>query len=98
MKNATLRRVWQKIKTNGCTASPDLWFHECCDDHDRTYGSGLDRRGNPTTRWRADIALFRCIRRRRARNPLTGWIIPGIYWTAVRIFGGKFWKPPNKSE
>lgn len=84
--------LWKIATTDGCTSSPDWWYHECCNDHDRAYRTGVDRRGKPTTRAKADKALFLCMTRRRKGMPISGILIPSFYWLAVRLFGWRFWK------
>lgn len=77
---STLRRV--RTKTDGCTSSPDFNFVQCCIEHDINY------RDNPNeiTRADADKRLRKCIQAK-------GFIIlPWLYWSAVRLFGGNAWK------
>ena len=46
-KNSLIPREWNGIaaRTNGCGAKssgdivPELWFHDCCLEHDRCYGT-----------------------------------------------------------
>jgi hypothetical protein len=86
------RQLRRKATTNGCTASPELWYHRCCNRHDRDYATGADETGKPITRAQADARLFACMVEARSGWPVTGAIVPAIYWLAVRLFGRKFWK------
>lgn len=67
------------FKTDGCTASPDLTFRDCCEQHDRDY---YDQN---ISRVEADKRLRDCMRK-------DGYmVLPWLYYAAVRLFGGYFW-------
>lgn len=84
--------LWKAIKGDGCTASPDLFYKRCCNTHDRHYATHEHNNGAPITKAEADKRLFQCMRK-AGKTPIVGkFIIPAIYWTAVTLFGGKFWK------
>lgn len=93
----SIANTWHKIRTNGCTASPDLWYLPCCDDHDRHYATGRRADGSTITRAEADAQLYRCMKQRRHGWPLTGYLVPGIYWLAVRLFGRRHWKQTDQA-
>lgn len=101
---------WDRIKAyayalqgDGCTSSPDLTYTECCDEHDIHYRTGQRIDGTPITREESDRELFECMRR-KGKTPLVGkFIVPVIYYSAVRVFGGQAWKAgseesPDKPE
>lgn len=69
---AAAKAAW---KGDGCTASPDLTFRECCDEHDYLYQTRL------VSRKEADLYLRECM---RAKGYL---ILPWVYYLAVRLFG-----------
>ena len=74
----------QNLRSDGCTASPDLFWKECCEEHDFYYRhpeiAGISRK-------EADKRLRLCMRKKGS-----GRIISGIYWLAVRLFGGRAYK------
>ena len=84
-----IKQLWRAVRTDGCTASPDLWWGDCCNDHDRHYVTHMHRDGTPITRYQADLALFRCMKQKNIHLPIWRWVIPSIYFVAVRIFGRK---------
>jgi hypothetical protein len=87
---------WERVKYlarrlngDGCSASLDLWFSVCCDEHDIAYRTGYDVEGYPVSRAQADRLLRICI---QAGTPLgkfspTSW----TYWLGVRVFGKWAW-------
>ena len=66
--------------TNGCTASPDLNFIECCDAHDLCYCRG----GSESDRYRCDEIFYNCIKNK------AGILIAWVYYSMVRMFGEPF--------
>lgn len=74
-----------------CTAAPELFYSACCQQHDREYATGLDGSGQPITRFQSDMAFLKCCKERRKFYPITGLVIPWMYFLAVRIFGGRRW-------
>ena len=79
-----------KVAGDGCTAAPELWYHDCCVEHDRTYATGEDAGGVHVTRAQAD-ASFRACLRRCAPGIVSGLMLPWVYWLAVRAFGWRYW-------
>lgn len=93
---------WDRVKDaakrlhgDGCSASPDLWFRICCDEHDVIYRTGKDADGKPVSRAGADWRLLRCIQR---KSPLAKVYLGGlsplsyIYYAFVRIGGQSSYK------
>ena len=85
---------WEQLRAlvsgDGCTSSPELWFHEACETHDDDYRFHMDEEGKELTRLEADN---RFLKNMRAAAP-NWWIrntIPFLYYTAVRVAGGAFW-------
>jgi hypothetical protein len=79
-KNPRLAKLIEKYGTDGCTASPDLNFRDCCEEHDYYYRSG------EVSRAEADKRLRKCIQQR-------GWLVtPWLYWLGVRLFGRSSYK------
>lgn len=82
-----LKKKWQqakRFKSDGCTAAPDLFWKDCCTEHDFYYQyPSLTQ----VSRREADKRLRNCM-----RSKGSGRIISWIYWVAVRICGWKFWK------
>lgn len=63
-------------KFDGCTDSPNLNFVDCCNEHDYNY------QDMSMSRKEADDELRACMQKK-------GWVVlPWVYWTGVRIFGG----------
>lgn len=86
------------LRGDGCTSSPDLWYRGCCDAHDVHYRTGCDLEGNPITRKEADRQLRRCMAQ-SGKTPVIGrWLLPWLYWAAVRAFGRRAWKGSNSSD
>src|SRR3990167_4187008 len=94
-----MRRYWQKVKQmsqalkgDGCTNSPDLFYTHCCDEHDIHYRTGHTLEGTPISRKDADRRLFTCMKK-AGKTPIIGrFLVPCIYWAAVRLFGGRAWR------
>ena len=90
---------WSRVKEHaaalhgdGCTASPDLFYRACCDEHDVHYRTGKTVDGTVITRATADRRLFRCMKR-AGKTPLLGrFLIPLVYWCAVRVFARRAWR------
>lgn len=90
---------WQRVKEHaralkgdGCTSSPDLFYRRCCDEHDIHYRTGKTVDGEPITRAQSDARLFQCMKN-AGKTPVVGrFILPAVYWTAVRLFGGRAWR------
>lgn len=90
----TLRALAGAVKADGCSSSPDLFFKECCDEHDVYYRTGKDAEGRPISRQEADRRLRKCQQRfarlkRKGVVPVLGpffWqqVVPWVYWGAVR--------------
>lgn len=75
-----------------CTGAPDGWAAPCCREHDRAYSTHTDRDGRPITRAAADADMRRCLQAIAAKRSPLAKPVPWIYWAAVRIFGGLFWR------
>lgn len=69
---------------NGCSWVPDLNFRQCCNKHDRDYGTAK----NIWQRWVADWRLKQCIQCQGQ------WLLGWLYWLGVRVFGAPFWLLP----
>lgn len=90
---------WERTKQlaaalggDGCSSSPDLFYRPCCDRHDIHYRTGLTIDGDPITRAQADAQLRDCMKR-HGKTPIVGrWLLPWVYWAAVRTFGGRSYK------
>lgn len=86
------------LRGDGCTSSPDLSYRACCDQHDVYYRTGHDLDGNAITRAEADRRLRRCMAR-SGKTPVIGrWLLPWLYWGAVRVFGRRAWRNRNSSD
>jgi len=72
------------LKTDGCTAAPDLFWKDCCKEHDFYYKnpklSGISRA-------EADKRLRKCM-----RSKGSGRIVSWTYWLVVRAIGWNFYK------
>lgn len=82
------------VKGDGCTASPDLWFHDACMEHDRDYATRRDEKGYFISRFKADNRFLRNMRK-AAPNWLIRNTLPFVYYAAVRVFGSAFWSNNN---
>ena len=102
-RNGRRRRVQEfakKLKGDGCSMSPDLWFKLACDEHDVEYRTRirLDAHGNwngPASKWGADARLWRNIKNRSPVLPWgLKWLSPtaAIYYLGVTIGGWAAWK------
>ena len=60
----------------------------CCEDHDTRY----ERGGSREDRLEADLAFYQCLL--VSRMPIRS---ARIYYFAVRLFGGPFWRIPRFS-
>lgn len=93
MTNKWARR-WRAIKTDGCTAVPDLWLLEACQNHDRMYATHHDKMHRPITRAQADWLFFQEAKKANPKCPVASTFIAAVYYLGVRLFGAAFWKPP----
>ena len=82
-----IKAKWRQVgnlKTDGCTGAPDLFWKDCCKEHDFNYKNseltGLSRA-------EADKRLRHCM-----RGEGSGRIVAWTYWVVVRMIGWKFWK------
>lgn len=83
-----LSQLKHVVKTSdGCTASPDLNFKECCLEHDFYYAT------KSVSRAEADKRLRECIKEKWGGN-----VVPWIYWVGVRAFGIFPWRSKKRSE
>ena len=82
----------EKVGGDGCSSSPDLFFGPCCDAHDVAYRTGFNIDGEPVTRAKADKAFYKCMKKAGVTPILGKFILPTVYYLAVRTFGGKQWK------
>lgn len=86
------------LKGDGCTSAPDLHYRHCCDEHDVYYRQGQDADGQPVTRAEADRRLRLCMRA-AGKTPVFGrWLLPWVYWSAVRLFGRRAWHKSKSSD
>lgn len=92
-----IRAAWRRLKGDGCTGAPDLWFSACCRDHDAAYTFGTDANGTPTTRKAADLALLRCTQAALTNRPAILRPLPWLFYFAVRLFGRFYWKAPRSN-
>lgn len=86
------------LNGDGCTASPDFAYTACCDEHDVAYRTGKDLNGKPITRYQADKRLYKCMKRAGITPVMGKWIVPQIYFWAVRLFGKGNWKGGSSNE
>lgn len=95
---ADARAAWRLIKGDGCTAAPEFTFTPCCDEHDRHYMTHTEANGRSITRAEADRRFLECCRRNAPPIPILGPLLPFIYFAAVRLFGGRYWRKNQKPE
>lgn len=81
---------------DGCTNAPDLWYTSCCQRHDDAYSTHADHYGRPITRAKADAQFRQCLARSGKLGPIGRRFIPWLYWSAVRLFGRRYWKQTNE--
>ena len=94
-----MKRYWTRVKEmaaalhgDGCTASPDLFYRRCCDEHDIHYRTGKTVDGEPITRAQSDKRLFQCMKK-AGKTPVLGrFLIPLTFWFMVRVFARNAWK------
>ena len=79
------------VKGDGCTASPDLRIYDACLEHDRDYTTRRDEKGRILSRFKADNRFLHNMRK-AAPNWLVRNTLPFVYYAAVRVFGGAFWR------
>lgn len=92
------RAAWNIIKGDGCTGAPDMTFGPCCLRHDRHYTTHHHASGRPITRAQADALFLACLRKNPPPIPIIGALFPWLYWSAVRVFGGRYWRKFPKPE
>lgn len=83
----------KNFTSDGCTNVPDEKFKHCCVEHDAYYHDGS------VSRLEADNKLFKCILRKGdwfIISSIYYLAIASIYWGAVRIFGGSYYKGKDK--
>lgn len=85
-----VRRLAAKLHSDGCTGVPDLWFSDCCRQHDIEYRTGRTWRGRATSRWQADWRLARCVYQ-RAITPIDRYVGSLMIWIGVRVLGARAW-------
>ncbi len=79
------------LKGDGCTGAPDLFYGDCCNEHDVHYKTGFTLKGKPISRKQADKKFLRCLKK-NGKTPILGtFILPYIYYGAVRLFGQSAW-------
>lgn len=87
-------KTWEGFNPDGCTASPDFTFKDCCIQHDYYYKYHTHRTsGEPISRAEADKKLRECIANRKVLK--TKWhykLLPWVYWLGVRVGGRRAWK------
>lgn len=99
-RRTRLQELTAKIRGDGCSMSPDLWFKEACDEHDVAYRyhQWINKRGDlggPTTKARADARLWRGIKNLSPILPSgLKWLSPtaAVYWLAVTVGGKSAWR------
>lgn len=92
------RDLARALNGDGCTSSPDLSYRDCCDAHDVHYRTGRDLEGRPITRREADRQLRACMRHSGKTLLIGRWLLPWLYWAAVRTFGRRAWKGSGSSD
>jgi len=90
--------VGKDCKGNGCGPAalawiiPDLWFREACNCHDTDYKQG----GSKSYRHASDIAflgkMLNAVRDKGRFTEIVGTPLAFIYYLAVRIAGGIYYK------
>lgn len=87
-----VREAAKALKGDGCTSAPDFFYRQCCDEHDIHYRTGHTVDGKPITRAESDKRLFQCMKS-RGKTPVIGrFIVPALYWIAVRVAARGAWK------
>ena len=89
---------WQRVKAyasilkaDGCSNAPDLFYRSCCDEHDVAYRTGATVDGIELTRKEADERFLVCLKA-SGKTPILGtFILPYVYYVAVRLFGQAAW-------
>lgn len=80
-----------KIMADGCTASPDFNFTDCCNVHDKDYAE------QKISRWKADKKLRQCIGK-KGIGFYKYRVLPWVYWGAVRVFGAKHYGKARRKK
>lgn len=84
------------LKGDGCSRAPDLFYRSCCDEHDIHYRTGMTLAGVSLTRKQADTRFRKCLQK-NGKTPILGtFILPWIYYAAVRLFGESSWNRDKK--
>ena len=86
----TFKSLRDLVKGDGCTASPELWYHESCLEHDKDYTTHRDEFGALLTRSKADARFLKNMKK-ASPNWLIRYTLPYLYYFAVRIFGATHW-------
>lgn len=89
-----LQELAKKLKGDGCSRSPDLWFKLACDEHDVEYRLRQKFDDGPNTKWGADARLWKNIKNSSPILPNgLKWASPtaAIYYLAVTLFGWSAW-------
>lgn len=73
------------MKKGHCTFSPDKPFNKCCAQHD------VDYMRKQFTRYEADKLFLNCMLNIAGKRPHI-IAMAYIYYYAVRMFGGFFWR------
>lgn len=83
--NPSVAAAVEDDNVNGCTWSPDGWWVECCNNHDRCYNRG----GTESDRSACDDSFYNCM------QATAGSVIASIYFAAVRRFGSAYFGNPD---
>jgi len=73
----------RKMSSDGCSGAPDLFWKDCCKEHDFYYRFPKVAK---VSRAEADKRLRLCM-----RGKGSGRIVSWTYWAAVRLIGWRFW-------
>lgn len=85
------QQVFDDKRSDGCTNAPDLHYRPCCEQHDTDYTDCAK------TRAQADRDLRLCMKR-RGLTWVGRYVLPWVYWAAVRLFGASHWRQNQSSE
>lgn len=86
-----------KFKSDGCSGAPDLFWKDCCKEHDFYYRFPKVAK---VSRREADKRLRLCMVRVGKEHVTKEWRVVSLawvymsawtYWTAVRLIGWNFW-------
>lgn len=73
-------RALLKKNSDGCSASPDLWWYKCCQYHDACYGLGIVKREV------CDKRFLNCLKK-NSKTFFGKWFLSYWYYFAVRLMG-----------